>query len=726
MGEPETFHGLDAPKLELPKMCLRRSLRWVVCMVVALSMLTVLGVFSVSGSSKTRRARQNLDWATYNGSPGNSHYSALKQINVSNVAQLKPVWSYDTHETGGLETQPLIAGGVLYGYTPRQEVFALNAATGNVLWTFNSGVGVHRPERGLAYWTDGKEKRILAGIGHFVYALDATTGKAFPDFGKDGRIDLREGLGRDPATASVSMTSPGAIYKDLIIVGGEEPESLPAPPGDIRAYDVRTGKMRWIFHTIPHPGEPGYDTWPKDAWKTSGAANNWCGMAVDTERGIVYVPTGSAATDWYGADRVGNDLFADSLIALDAATGKLLWYFQGVHHDLWDRDFPSPPTLVTVRRGGKEIPAVAQTSKQGYLYLFNRINGAPLFPMETRHFPASTVPGEVASPVQSLPTKPAPFARQGLTEDMLTNRTPEAHEYALLKFRTFISEGQFVPNRVGQSTVMFPGWDGGAEWGGSAFDPETHILYLNANDVGLTESLVKREASAGGASIYQAQCAVCHGQDRKGQPGSVPALDNIQEKFSVEQVNNIIRQGQGRMPSFPGLSAADRRAVATYVINGDNKGDDSEPATGKSTYDTTGYKKFFDQDGYPAVKPPWGTFNAINLDTGEYVWKVPFGEYPELVAKGLGTTGSENYGGPVLTAGGVVFIAATVIDKKIRAYDKRTGKLLWEYLLPYPANATPAIYEIDGREYVVIAAGGGRDPKIPTGGEYVAFALPQH
>ena len=300
------------------------------------------------------------------------------------MAQLKPVWSYDTHEKGGLEAQPLIADGILYGYSPHQEVFALEAATGKLLWNFNSGVGVTKPERGLAYWTDGKEKRVFAGINYFLYALDATTGKPVADFGESGRVDLREHLGRDPETMSLYISSPGSIYKDLIIMGDGTPESLPAPPGDIRAYDVHTGKMRWIFHTIPHPGEVGYETWPKDAWKTSGAANNWCGMAVDTVRGIVYVPTGSAATDWYGADRVGDDLFANSLIALDAATGKRLWHFQAVHHDLWDRDLPSPPTLVTVRRDGKDVPAVAQTSKQGYLYLFNRVDGTPLFPMETQ------------------------------------------------------------------------------------------------------------------------------------------------------------------------------------------------------------------------------------------------------------------------------------------------------------------------------------------------------
>jgi quinoprotein glucose dehydrogenase len=679
-----------------------------------------------AGHQGTAKKKNYTDWSTYNGSPGNSHYSALKQINLSNVAKLQQIWSFDTHETGGLETSPLIIDGILYAYTPHQKVIALSGTTGKLRWSFDSGVGGTRPERSLSYWTDGHDRRILAGIDHFVYELDAATGKPISTFGDKGRIDLRNDLGRDPSKQSISITSPGAIYKDLIILGDATPESLPAPPGDIRAYDVHTGKLRWIFHTIPHPGEFGYDTWPKDAWKTSGAANNWCGMAVDTERGIVYVPTGSAATDWYGADRIGDDLFANTLIALNAATGKRIWHFQGVRHDLWDRDFPSPPTLVTVTRNGKQIPAVALGSKQGYLYVFNRIDGTPLFPMVTRKYPASTVPGEVTAPEQTLPAKPEPFSRQVITEDLLTNRTQQAHEWALQHFRTFINKGQFTPNSVDRNTFMFPGWDGGAEWGGAAFDPTTHILYLNANDVGLTESLVKHEGGSSGGAIYRSQCAACHGQDRNGSPPTFPSLQNIQEKFTAEQIIEMLQRGQGRMPAFPGLNIAQRKSVANYIINGGSEPVSAPVETNAPvTYDTTGYHKFFDQDGYPAVAPPWGTLNAINLDTGEYIWKIPFGQYPELVEQGMKDTGSENYGGPVVTAGDVVFIAATVLDKKIRAYDKRTGKLLWESLLPYPANSTPAVYQIDGREYVVIAAGGGRDPKIATGGVYVAFALPK-
>jgi quinoprotein glucose dehydrogenase len=700
-----------------------------------------LCIFTLAGASEIKSSKPKVaaakkgqtDWPVYGGSPDNIHYSSLTQINTKNVAQLQKVWSYDTEEKGGLETSPIIIDGVLYAYTPTQKVIALDAATGKLIWKFESPGGAvpARAERGLAFWQDGSDKRILAGAANYVYAIDATTGKGIASFGDDGRIDLRENLRGDPKSQSVSITSPGVIYKDLIILGDATPEQLPAPPGDIRAYDVRTGKLRWTFHTIPHPGEFGYDTWPKDAWTYSGAANNWCGMTVDADRGIVYVPTGSAATDWYGADRVGDDLFANTLIALDAETGKRIWHFQGVRHDLWDRDFPAPPALVTVLRNGKQVPAVAQTSKQGYLFLFNRIDGTPLFPIEYRDFPASTVPGEVAATEQPVPTKPAPFARQILTEDLLTQRTPEAHQWALEQFRTFVSNGQFVPNQVGKQTVMFPGYDGGGEWGGPAFDPQTNIIYINSNDVGLTNALVPHVPGAGGRSVYLSQCSSCHRADLGGTPPAFPSLVDVKKKLNSDQIVEIIQHGKGRMPGFPNIKGNQLNRLAEYLLNSDSMEPvDSATAsatdTGKfKTYDTTGYHKFLDPDGYPANATPWGTLNAINLNTGEYVWKITLGQYPELAAKGLPDTGSENYGGPVVTAGGVLFIGATVLDKKFRAFDKATGKLLWEASLPLSANATPATYQVNGRQYVVIAAGGDRDPTTPKGGVYVAFALPQ-
>jgi quinoprotein glucose dehydrogenase len=685
--------------------------------------------------AQTSKTKGQTDWPVYGGSAAGTRYSKLSQINVSNVSKLKEVWRFETKEEGGLETSPIIVDGVLYAYTPTQKVIALDAASGALLWTFDSQKEFpaekagSRAERAVAYWRSGNERRILAGISHYVYALDATNGQIIRSFANDGRIDLRENLGRDPKLQSVTITSPGIIYKNLIILGDATPEALPAPPGDIRAYDVRTGKLRWTFHTIPHPGEFGYDTWPKQAWTYSGAANNWAGMALDVERGIVYVPTGSAATDWYGADRIGDDLFANSLIALNAETGKRIWHFQGVHHDLWDRDFPSPPSLVTVLHDGKQVPAVAQTSKQGYLFLFNRVTGEPLFPIVNRKYPASTVPGEVSSPEQPFPTKPAPFARQKLTEDMLTNRTPAAHQWALAQFRSFHYEGQFTPNSVGVNTLMFPGWDGGGEWGGPAFDPETHILYINANDVGLTELLVKHSGGSAGRQVYLSQCSACHGENRTGSPPEIPSLVDVGKRLDASQIGKILQTGRGRMPSFPNLDPAEDQfhSLIRYLIDGDPNGaTDLSSSNQRVQYDTTGYNKFLDPEGYPANAPPWGTLNAINLDTGEYLWKITFGQYPELVAQGLPDTGSENYGGPVVTAGGVLFIGATVRDKKFRAFDKATGKLLWETKLPFSANATPATYEVKGRQFVVIGAGGQRDPATPAGGGvYVAFALQQ-
>jgi glucose dehydrogenase len=591
---------------------------------------------------------------TYGGTQAQTRHSPLTQINRANVKQLEVAWTFDTGEPGGLQTQPLVIGDVLYGYTPTHKLFAVNAATGVRQWVFDSGIFGTGPNRGVMYWASGSERRVFAAAGNYVYALDAATGKPFDTFGAGGRIDLRENLGRDRETQGVRLTSPGVIYKDLMILGGRVGEGLPTSPGDVRAYDVRTGALRWSFHTIPHPGEFGYSTWPKEAWQYSGGANSWPGMALDEPRGLVYVPTGSAASDFYGADRLGDNLFGNSLIALDAATGKRMWHFQVIRHDVWDRDLPSPPTLVTVRRGGRTIDAVAQATKHGFLFVFDRVSGEPVFPIEYKEFPASTLTGEITSKTQPIPSKPAPFSRQLLTADLLSNRTPAVHQAALDQFQSFRSEGQFVPLGVGKPTVVFPGFDGGAEWGGQAFDPDTGLYYVNANDLAWTGAL---EPNTGGRFVGPATGG--------GHP----------------LINNAFR--------------------------------------------FTGYKKFLDADGYPAVAPPWGTLNAIDLNTGEYVWKIPLGEYPELVQQGLTNTGSENYGGPIVTAGGLVFIAATNHDRKIRAFDKATGALLWEATMPSSGNATPATYEVNGRQYLVVAAGGGKSRTGGPGGTYVAFALPR-
>src|SRR3984957_7751880 len=541
-------------------------------LVLAISVSAIMvSIVEANSAAQIAGKKQNHDWPIYGGTPQNNHFSPLSQINRQNVSQLAVAWTYDTEESGGLQSSPIIVDGTLYGLTPTEKVFALNAATGKLLWKFDSGIKGTQPDRGLAYWSDEsnapqvsgsakdsvshKDQRILVGVMNYVYALDAATGQPIPAFGNNGRIDLRDDLGRDPAEQSIYMTTPAVIYKDLMIVGGREAETLPASPGDVRAYDVRTGKLRWSFHTIPHPGEFGYDTWPQDAWKSSGAANNWAGMTVDRDRGILYAPTGSAAFDFYGGDRIGDDLFADSLLALNADTGERIWHFQGVKHDLWDRDFPSPPTLATVERNGKQIAAAAQTTKHGFDSLFEPAPAEPLFPIEYPKYPHSDLPGEVAAEEQPLPTKPGPYARQRLTEDLLTNRTPEAHQWALEQFRTFRSEGQFVPLSTGKNTVIFPGFDGGAEWGGSAFDPESGILYVNSNDIAWAAELAENTGDQlSGRGIYQSQCTICHRDDMKGSPPLYPSLVGVGNRLTQEAIRTTIQKGRGRMPAFPNLA----------------------------------------------------------------------------------------------------------------------------------------------------------------------------
>ncbi len=662
------------------------------------------------------------EWRSYGGGPEQIRYSSLRQIDRENVENLEVAWIYDTGETGGLQTQPIIIDGTLFALTPSHKAFALRAATGEHLWTFDSGVASQGPNRGVMYWASGSDRRLFAAVSHFLYALDASTGKPIESFGDGGRIDLRRDLGRDPEKQSIQLTSPGVVYRDTLILGGRVGESLPASPGHIRAYDARTGALVWTFHTIPHSGEVGFETWSERSWVENGGANNWTGMALDEARGIVYVPTGSAAADFYGADRRGDNLFANTLLALDAKTGRRVWHYQVVRHDILDRDLPSPPNLVTLRRNGKAIDAVAQLTKHGFVFLFDRATGEPLFPIEERAFPSSDVPGEIASTTQPVPVLPKPFARQVLTKDMLTTRTPSAHEWALAAFSKLASDGPFAPLSLDRGTVVFPGYDGGAEWGGAAFDPEGGFLYVNSNDLAWTGRLAPSDAGLSARALYLRECASCHGDDGEGAPPSIPSLAGVGSRRSRTELTSVVRQGAGRMAGFPDLSDEAVDAILNYLVTGE---DSILEETGSimQPYRFTGYKRFLDPDGYPAVAPPWGTLNAIDLSTGEYAWRIPFGEYPELAAQGLKNTGSESYGGPIVTAGGILFIGATSYDKKFHAFDKSTGKLLREWTLPFAGNATPATFEVEGRQLVVIAAGGGRAGDAPTGGLYVAFAL---
>lgn len=672
------------------------------------------------------------DWKVVGGTSLNLHYSALDEINKRNVTQLHVAWKYDSGDAypdSQIECNPIVVDGVMYVTTPTLRVVALNAATGTQIWSFEPTKGrAPNVNRGLTYWSDASHARVFETVGYELFSIDTKTGKLDDDFGTHGKIDLREAFDAPKQDVSLTVTSPGIIYKDLLILGSAVSESLPATYGDIRGYDVRSGKLRWTFHTIPRPGEFGYQTWPRDAWKTTGAANNWTGMAVDTQRGLVYVPTGSAAFDFYGPDRLGDDLFADSLLCLDAATGKRKWHFQAIRHDVWDLDFPSPPTLVTVRHAGRMVDAVAVAGKNGYIYVLNRETGESLFPLEERLVPQSTVDGEQLAKTQIVPALPAPFVRQRLDETTITNRTAASHSAVLEELHNLNYGDLFIPPSL-KGTVYFPGLAGGAEWGGSAYDPKTHIYYVNANELAWVVRLVPSQTlqrKTRPSRIYRTMCAGCHGPDRKGAPPEYPALDEP-AKLTAAQISTMLHQGGGRMPSFASIGEPAIAAMQNWLLNSDDQ--EVTVKFGPRTpnplkYAAQGYEKFLDPDGYPATTPPWGTLSAINLDTGKYVWKVPLGEYPELVAKGMNETGTENHGGGVVTAGALLFIGATHYDNKFRAFDKQTGKLLWETVLPFAANATPAIYEFDGKEYVVVAAGGGRDR--PSGALFIAFALPQH
>lgn len=674
-------------------------------------------------------------WKSYLGDPGRTHYSSLEQINTSNVADLQLAWRFDSGDSeqgSQIQCNPIVVDGILYALSPKLKIFALNAASGQLIWQFDpfkdqgSGQGINR---GVMYWSDQDDKRILFTAGPYLYAVHAGTGALVKTFGEEGRVDLRIGLGRNPDELQVDATSPGAIYQDLLIIGSRVGETPDAAPGHIRAFNIRTGKLAWVFHTIPHPGEYGYETWSKDSWREAGGANSWAGMSVDRKNGIVFVPTGSASYDFYGANRKGDNLFANSIIALDANSGKRIWHFQTVHHDLWDRDLPAPPILFTMNHNNTKREALAQVTKSGFVFVFDRKTGEPLFPIEERAVPASDVENEWTAKTQPFPLSPPPFARQHFSRDEVTDISVESKEYVLAQLQGVRMGQPFMPPSDKQATVIFPGFDGGAQWGGPAYDPETGHLYVNATELPWTYKLVKVETDTNnpGNTIYIKHCATCHGMDRKGNGKEYPSLIDVGQKLSYSKIAGIIRNGKGSMPGFPQMEFENILLLLDY-LNLSSKGSlAAEGKTGKSKttlplYLHTGYFPLYDQDGYPGLKPPWGTLTAIDLNAGTISWQVPLGEYPELVKKGIRNTGTETYGGPVVTKGGLIFIAATM-DEKIRAFDKFSGELLWQADLPASGLATPSTYSVDGKQYLVIAAGGGKSGR-KSSGEYLAFSLP--
>ena len=678
----------------------------------------------------------NVDWPVNRGDPGGTQFAPLAQIHAANVHRLRPAWEYHTGDAtprSNMHVNPLIIGGVMYITTASMRAVALDARTGRELWTFdpaphNNGTVIRLRNRGVTYWKGAGGARIFHFVRERVYALDAATGRLIPSFGRDGHIDLRENLGPNPERLFVEMTSPGAIYRNLLIVGSRVNESYDASPGHIRAYDTITGRMTWIFHTIPRPGEPGHDTWRFVPGENYGGANAWGGVTVDEKRGWVFAATGSPTDDFYGGFRPGTNLFGNCVLALDAMTGERKWHYQTVRHDLWDYDNPPAPILVTLASGGTKRDVVVQLTKMGFTFVLDRDTGQPIFPVYDRPVPKSNVPGELANPTQPVPLLPPPLVRQGMTEADVTNRTPEARRHVLEQFRRYVSGPLYTPPTL-QGTITLPGHLGGSEWHGGSFDPALSILYVNTNELPTINRLrpvhwqpdgVQLSPAQFGRLLYERTCLSCHGAEGQGAPPLVPPLRPLQR--TEEEVRTVVLQGRNSMPAFTYLRPPELNALVAFLKSAPERLPAVPESAGLPRYSIDGYPTFRDHEGYPAIAPPWGTLSAIDLVRGEILWKVPLGEYPELAAQGVRNTGTPNYGGAVATAGGVIFIAATA-DEKIRAFETHSGRMLWEWQLPAGGYATPSLYLLDGRQYVVISAGGGGKNATRSGDSIIAFAL---
>jgi quinoprotein glucose dehydrogenase len=711
-------------------------------LITALVTLTLLGGCAPSQDENRAAvlARQSgaapaaREWRSYLGDPASNQYSPLAQINRDNVAQLAEAWRYDpgdADEYGTLiPTNPLVVKGVLYGLSARKNLFALDAATGEELWVHRfdrprEGKGAGR---GLVYWAgrlaDGSDTQlILVGLGHQLFAVDALTGRIERGFGDDGQVDLRPGLDRPADQVSVSANTPGTVFDDLLIMGFATGESYDASPGYIRAYHLPSGELRWTFRTIPAPGEFGADTWPEEYRLEFGGANAWAGITLDRERGLAFVPTGSAGDDFYGSNRRGDNLFANSLVALDARTGQRVWHYQFIRHDLWDRDLPTPPNLVTVMRDGQPVPAVSQATKTGHLFVFHRETGEPLFDIEEIPVQGDGVPGEHPPASQPLPVAPPPFASQVFRVTGRSAAAAAAVEGQVDGMRR--NHPFMIPDEAG--IVLYPGMDGGAEWGGQAWDANTGLLYVNTNEMPYFHALAPTRGRLEVYSLengYRILCSGCHGAQRQGMGEAVPSLLDIGERYWPWQTYRIIRHGRARMPALRDQPWWVAASLAGYLhFTGPDSDADISQQKGQVTgYAFTGYNRLLDHEGLPGSEPPWGSLVAIDVSAGEIAWKIPLGDYPAALAQGLSGLGAENYGGPVVTASGLLFIAATP-DSRIRAFDAASGELLWQAQLPAAGFATPAVYEADGRQFVVIAAGGGKLGG-PSGSAYVAYALP--
>lgn len=692
-------------------------------------------------------------WHRSHGDNGGARFSALNQINRQNVTNLQVAWVYHSRDgSNNIQCNPIIVNGVMFAPTPGRHIVAVNAETGVELWRFKPEEPQGRPAfRGLVYWPGddvvgqasslsrgtgvspvpsvertvspnetGKLpvplERVLFCAGKYLYALNPKTGRPIPDFGEDGKT-LLPGVAQGDFGAA---TAGPAIFARIIVVPGFEK--------DVWGFDVVTGKHLWTFHTVPQPGEFGYDTWDRTV---SYGANCWGGMALDEVRGIAYITTGSPKPNFIGVGHRGDNLFANCLVAIDARTGKRLWHFQEIRHDIWDLDIPAPPNLSTITREGKRVDVVSVCTKIGNTLLLDRVTGKPVFPFRLRRAPASDLRGELTSPYQPDPELPEPFSKMEYTAADLTDRNEEVAEQVLTQFKS-ATTGWFRPFTEGRVNLFF-GIDGGAEWTGACVDQDTGRLYVTANHIGWLITVARNDdppddpkaPKTRGQALYETTCAQCHGTNRLGI-GTAPALRGLRHRLTDEQIIHQVRTGSNAMPAHAEelISHPDLKALVDYLMLRDRPLPPAPPAPERPRYRDAGYPKFYDHEGYPANKPPWGTLNCIDLNTGKLLWKVPHGEYPELAAAGVPKTGTENYGGPIVTAGGLVFCAGAR-DNKLWAYDKDTGAVLWSAKLPWTGSAPPATYQASGRQYVVIASTGGNKLGTPYGDAYVAFALPR-
>ena len=706
--------------------------------LVLLSLITSLSLFNCKDPNPNHKT-----WQVYSGDSEGTKYSSLKQINKQNVKDLKVAWTYRTGDMREaprttIECNPIIVGRKMFITSPGLKVIALDGATGDELWRFDpyDGESAYGVNRGVTYWSDGMQERLFYVAGSSLFCLNPSSGLLIESFADSGKVDLYEGLGRDVNFTWVTAATPGIVYKDLIIMGstlGEGPS--PAAPGHIRAYHVKTGEMKWIFHTIPHPGEFGYETWPEDAWKRTGGANSWGGLTIDEKRGIVYCGTGSPTYDHWGGDRLGQNLFGNCILALNAETGERIWHYQVVHHDIWDYDIPCQPNLVTVEKDGRRIDAVAQPTKMGHLFVLDRETGKPIFPIEERTVPQSDIPGEETWPTQPFPQKSLVYAKQSFTEKDVTDLNPEATKSVLERVQNMRLGDIFIPPSL-EGSITLPQFNGGTDWGGAAFNPDNNTLVVNASNEVEWISMMKSNPRKNitqfnlGQHLYQSICSVCHGYANPRNPGS-PSLENlkkIREERSKEDIYTVLEEGKGQMPKFPTFSQDEKDALIAFLWD---EGKDTQIDTDKIKmsfssqipYVATGHRTLKDPEGFPANTRPWATLSAIDLNSAKILWQIPLGTYPELEARGLPPTGTFNMGGPIVTASGLVFIGATM-DERFRAFDLDNGQQLWEYQMDAGGYATPATYNIDGKQFVVIGAGGGGKPETRPGDAYYCFALP--